>query len=140
AGEARLGTDESAFIAILSAQNYNQLRLIFNEYQKVSGHPIEQAIAAEFSGDIRDGLLAIIKSIKNRPAYFAELLYNSMKGFGTRDTDLIRLVVTRSEIDMADIRSAYQQLYGTSLGQAIASDCSGAYKDGLIAIVKGFYH
>uniref|UniRef100_A0A915N140 Annexin n=1 Tax=Meloidogyne javanica TaxID=6303 RepID=A0A915N140_MELJA len=140
AGEARLGTDESAFIAILSAQNYNQLRLIFNEYQKVSGHPIEQAIAAEFSGDIRDGLLAIIKSIKNRPAYFAELLYNSMKGFGTRDTDLIRLVVTRSEIDLADIRSAYQQLYGTSLEQAIASDCSGAYKDGLIAIVKGFYH
>ncbi|KAL7070329.1 hypothetical protein ACQ4LE_010275 [Meloidogyne hapla] len=140
AGEARLGTDESAFIAILSAQNYNQLRLIFNEYQKVSGHPIEQAITAEFSGDICSGLLAIIKSIKNRPAYFAELLYNSMKGFGTRDNDLIRLVVTRSEIDMADIRSAYQQLYGISLEQAIASDCSGSYKDGLIAIVKGFYH
>jgi hypothetical protein len=43
-----------------------------------------------YSGDIKDGLLAIVKSIRNRPAYFAELLYNSMKGFGTRDTDLVR--------------------------------------------------
>lgn len=140
AGEGRLGTDESTFNSILAAQNYNQLRMILNEYQKVSGHSIEQAIVAEFSGDIKDGLLAIVKSIRNRPAFFAELLYNSMRGIGTRDTDLIRLIVTRSEIDLADIRAAYQQLYGVSLEQAIASDCSGAYKEGLIAIVKGFYH
>nr|CAD2207267.1 unnamed protein product [Meloidogyne enterolobii] len=103
-----------------------------------------------------------------------------MKGFGTRDTDLVGgnscyenftldsfdscsagylvpypkldlfdllIIIYRFvwlllalKIDLADIRSAYQQLYGTSLEQAIASDCSGAYKDGLIAIVKGFYH
>lgn len=33
----------------------------------------------KFSGDIRDAHLALVKSIRNRPAYFAELLYNSMK-------------------------------------------------------------
>ena len=83
--------------------------MILNEYQKVSGHSIEQAIVAEFrlafggksicksihfpicSGDIKDGLLAIVKSIRNRPAFFAELLYNSMRGIGTRDTDLVGL-------------------------------------------------
>jgi hypothetical protein len=41
---------------------------------------------------------------------------------------------------MSDIRQAYQQMYGVPLENAIASDCSGAYKDGLIACVKGFYH
>lgn len=137
AGEQRLGTDESKFNQILVAQNTAQLRLVFDEYQKVTSHPIEQAVATEFSGDIRDGLLAIVKSIRSRPAYFAELLYNSMKGLGTRDTDLIRLVVTRSEIDMADIRAEYHRIYKTSLEQAIAGDCSGAYKEGLIALVKG---
>lgn len=81
--------------------------------------------------------MAIIKAVRNRPGYFAELLYNSMKGFGTRDTDLIRIIVTRSEVDLADIRNAYQQMYGTSLENAIAGDCSGSYKQGLIALVKG---
>jgi annexin A7/11 len=71
AGERRLGTDEAQFSAILAVQNFNQLRLVFDEYQKVTNHSIEQAINAEFSGDIRDGLHAIIKSIRNRPAFFA---------------------------------------------------------------------
>ena len=35
AGERRLGTDEVAFNAILAAQNFNQLRAVFDEYQKV---------------------------------------------------------------------------------------------------------
>jgi annexin A7/11 len=60
-----------------------------------------------------------------------------MKGFGTRDTDLIRIIVTRSEVDLADIRNEYGRMYGTPLESAITGDCSGAYKDGLIALVKG---
>uniref|UniRef100_A0AC34Q5I2 Annexin n=1 Tax=Panagrolaimus sp. JU765 TaxID=591449 RepID=A0AC34Q5I2_9BILA len=139
AGEQRLGTDESCFNAILASQNMYQLRMVFDEYQKVTKHSIEKAIETEFSGDIRDGLLAVVKSIRYRPAYFAELLNNSMRGFGTRDNDLIRLVVTRAEIDLRDIQQSYHQLYKTSLENAIAGDCSGAYKEGLIALVKGNY-
>lgn len=138
AGEQRLGTDESTFNAILASQNFPQLRLVFDEYQKCTGgHTIEQAIQAEFSGDIREGLLAVVKSIRNRPTYFAELLHAAMAGLGTRDSDLIRLVVSRSEIDMVDVRDQYQRLYNTPLEKAIASDCSGAYKDGLIQLVRG---
>ncbi|KAI1729772.1 annexin domain-containing protein [Ditylenchus destructor] len=136
AGEQRLGTDESTFNAILTSQNFHQLRMVFDEYQKVSNHTIEHAIQAEFSSDVRDGLLAIVKSIRNRAAYFAELIYNSMIGLGTRDTDLIRLIVTRSDIDLADIRNQYQAQYQTSLETAIVGDCRGAYKEGLITLVK----
>ncbi|CAE45742.1 Annexin [Caenorhabditis elegans] len=137
AGEKRLGTDESTFNAILASQNFSQLRLVFEEYQKASNHSIEKAIEFEFSGDIRDGLLAVIAVIRNRPAYFAKLLHDSMKGLGTRDNDLIRLCVTRAEYDMGDIRNMFQSLYRTSLENMIKGDCSGAYKEGLIALVNG---
>ncbi|VDN54426.1 unnamed protein product [Dracunculus medinensis] len=137
AGERRLGTDESAFNAILASQNYAQLRLVFQEYQKIASHPIERAIEAEFSGDIKDGLLAIVTCIQNRPAYFSKLLYDSMAGLGTRDNDLIRVIVSRAEVDLADIRQEFEHIYKKSLESFIKGDCSGAYKDGLIALVRG---
>lgn len=65
------------------------------------------------------------------------IISDCLQGLGTRDNDLIRLVVTRSEVDLADVRQQFQQLYKKSLESMIKGDCSGAYKDGLIALVKG---
>jgi annexin A7/11 len=137
AGGQSKGIDQAVFNEILTSQNYSQLCRVFEEYEKIANHSIDTGIEKEFKGDMRAALLSIVKSIRNRTAYFAELLYNSMKGLGTRDTDLIRLIVSRSEIDLRDISQAYHQRYEKSLEDAIKSECSGAYKDGLIAIVKG---
>ncbi|XP_050502078.1 annexin B9-like isoform X1 [Diabrotica virgifera virgifera] len=135
AGELRLGTDESTFNMVLCQRNYAQLQLVFQEYQKITGHDIEKAVKNEFSGDSEDALLAIIRSIKNQAAFFAKYLNKSMKGLGTNDRQLIRLVVTRSEIDMVEIKSEYQAKYGESLADAIKGDCSGHYKKCLLALI-----
>ncbi|CEF64600.1 Annexin family and Annexin, type III family and Annexin repeat-containing protein [Strongyloides ratti] len=137
AGEGRLGTDESTFLGVLCSQNFAQLNAVFEEYHKLTGRTIDIAIKNEFSGDIKDGLLALYQIIVNRPGYFASQLENSMKGFGTRDKDLIRLVVSRCEIDMIDIRNEFQRMYGRSLEQTIEGDTSGSYKNALITLVKG---
>nr|XP_034175399.1 annexin B11-like isoform X2 [Osmia lignaria]XP_034175400.1 annexin B11-like isoform X2 [Osmia lignaria]XP_034175401.1 annexin B11-like isoform X2 [Osmia lignaria]XP_034175403.1 annexin B11-like isoform X2 [Osmia lignaria] len=136
AGELRFGTDESIFNAILVQRNVPQLRQIFQEYENITGHTIEDAIENEFSGDIKKGLLAIVKCVKNRAAFFAEQLYKSMKGFGTDDNRLIRLVATRSEIDMGEIKEVFRQQYDESLENFIAGDCSGHYKKCLLALIS----
>lgn len=61
AGVKRWGTDEATFNAVLCAQSYPQLQAVFEEYRKLAGHDIEQAIKGEFSGDIEDGLMAVGK-------------------------------------------------------------------------------
>ncbi|XP_057335833.1 annexin B9-like isoform X2 [Microplitis mediator] len=135
AGELRFGTDESTFNAVLVQRSIPQLKQIFAEYQNITGNSIEDAIKNEFSGDIEKGLRAIVQCVNHRAGFFAKQLHKSMKGMGTDDRRLIRLVVTRSEIDMGEIKQAYIQQYGKSLEDAISDDCSGHYKKCLVALV-----
>lgn len=115
-----MGTDESTFNAILCQRNFSHLRCVFEDYQRVTGHDFEKAVKNEFSGDAEEGMLAIVRSIKDRSQFFARRLHQSMKGMGTNDRQLIRLVVTRSEVDMGDIKNAYQAKYGKALADDIS--------------------
>ncbi|XP_070544353.1 annexin A7-like isoform X2 [Ptychodera flava] len=135
AGEQQRGTDESRFNVILATRSFEQLRATFDEYAKISKKDIEKAIKSEFSGDIEKGLLTIVKCARNKAAYFAEQLYKSMKGLGTDDDTLIRVVVSRCEKDMEQIKHEFQRMYSQPLSQFIADDTSGDYKKILLAIV-----
>jgi len=137
AGENKLGTDESKFNAILCARSKPHLRAVFHEYQQMCGRDIEKSIGREMSGDLESGMLAVVKCIKNTPGYFAERLHKAMKGAGTKDRTLIRVMVTRSEVDMQDIRQEYARTYGKSLYNAISSDTSGDYKKLLLKLCGG---
>uniref|UniRef100_A0A674B086 Annexin n=1 Tax=Salmo trutta TaxID=8032 RepID=A0A674B086_SALTR len=137
AGENKVGTDESKFNAILCARSKPHLRAVFHEYQQMCGRDLEKSIDREMSGDLESGMVAVVKCIKNTPAYFAERLYKAMKGAGTKDKTLIRIMVTRSEVDMLDIRQEYVKTYGKSLHTDISGDTSGDYKKLLLKLCGG---
>ncbi|XP_056616431.1 annexin A11a isoform X2 [Triplophysa dalaica] len=137
AGENKLGTDESQFNSILCARSKTHLRAVFNEYQHMCGRDIEKSIDREMSGNLESGMVAVVKCIKNTPAYFAERLYKAMRGAGTKDQTLIRIMVSRSEVDMLDIRQEYMKNYGKSLYTAISGDTSGDYKKILLKLCGG---
>ncbi|XP_078613924.1 annexin A6-like [Branchiostoma floridae x Branchiostoma japonicum] len=135
AGEGKFGTDESTFNMILALRNFNQLRAIFRAYERIAGTDILDSIKGECTGSLEDGYLTIAKGAMDTPALFAERLYKSMKGLGTDDKTLIRIVVTRSEIDMEYIKAKYEEMYEKPLADAIADDCGGDYKKCLISLL-----
>ncbi|XP_078580104.1 annexin A5-like isoform X4 [Branchiostoma floridae x Branchiostoma japonicum] len=137
AGEKKWGTDESKFNAILVSRSPAQLRATFDEYSKLCKYTMEQSIKREMSGDLEKGMLAIVKSARDTPAFFAEKLYKSMKGLGTDDDTLIRIVVSRCEVDMQLIKQAFQANYKQTLGRFIAGDTSGDYQKILLALIGG---
>lgn len=122
---------------ILCSRSFSQLQQVFLEYHRLSGRDFEEVIKSEFSGDIENGLRAIgihfkilfnfavincllflicvVKSVRDKSSYFAKRLHESMAGFGTNDRALIRIISTRCEIDMVEIKNAYLSMYGKSL-------------------------
>jgi len=135
AGEGQMGTDESTFNKVLSLRSYPQLRATFDAYQRISDRDIMEAVRSECSGNLKDAYLAIIKSVKDVHTFFAECLYKSMKGAGTDDSTLIRVVVSRCEIDMMQIKDAFERVYEKELSKFISGDCSGDYKKILLALI-----
>uniref|UniRef100_A0A673LRF3 Annexin n=1 Tax=Sinocyclocheilus rhinocerous TaxID=307959 RepID=A0A673LRF3_9TELE len=137
AGEQKYGTDEGQFITILGNRSNAHLRRVFEEYRKLSGYEIEESIQRETSGTLQEVLLAVVKCARSVPGYFAESLYNAMKGAGTDDQKLIRIMVSRSEVDMMDIRAEFRKRFATSLHKTIQGDTSGDYRKALQLLCGG---
>ncbi|KAL2097455.1 hypothetical protein ACEWY4_006662 [Coilia grayii] len=137
AGEQKYGTDEEQFISILGNRSDAHLRRVFQAYMKLSGYEIEESIQRETSGNLKEVLLAVVKCARGVPAYFAEMLYYAMKGAGTDDQTLIRIMVSRSEVDMLDIRAEFRKMFATSLHAMIKGDTSGDYRKALLLLCGG---
>lgn len=137
AGELKWGTDEEKFITIFGTRSVSHLRRVFDKYMTISGFQIEETIDRETSGNLEQLLLAVVKSIRSIPAYLAETLYYAMKGAGTDDHTLIRVMVSRSEIDLFNIRKEFRKNFATSLYSMIKGDTSGDYKKALLLLCGG---
>ncbi|XP_035516627.1 annexin A5b isoform X2 [Morone saxatilis] len=137
AGEQKFGTDEQTFVTILGNRSAEHLRKVFDAYMKLAGYEMEESIKRETSGSLEDLLLAVVKCARSVPAYFAETLYYAMKGAGTDDDTLIRVMVSRSEVDMLDIRTEFRKLFACSLFSMIKGDTSGDYRKALLLLCGG---
>uniref|UniRef100_A0A8C9ZGP8 Annexin n=1 Tax=Sander lucioperca TaxID=283035 RepID=A0A8C9ZGP8_SANLU len=128
AGEGRFGTDESTFSYILASRNYLQLQATFKIYEQVG-------LGVTLSIDrLTVYILRTLRVAKNPQLYFARRLHDAMKGAGTDEDTLIRIIVCRSEYDLETIKDMYLEKYDVSLKEALKDECSGDFKRLLLAI------
>ena len=135
AGEAKLGTDESVFNKYFCSLSPQELAAVSREYHKLTGHTILQAIDKEFSDDSKKALKSIIYATLSPSEYFATRVNYAVKGLGTKDHLLIRVLVSRSEIDMPQIKQYYKQLFGKDMYDDVKSDISGDYRTLMLALI-----
>jgi len=138
-GEEGAGYDADLYNVVLTSQNFAQLRTVLSEYKKFAEIDAVLAVDNEFTGDHKEALKALIMNVNNElPVFFARRLHAAMHGLIRHDTTLTRILVTRSENDLKKIKQVYERLYGKSLEADITAYCVGAYRDGLLALVR--YH
>ena len=135
AGEAKIGTDESVFNKYFCTLSPVELAHVSREYHKLTGHTILQAIDKEFSGDSKKILRTIVYATLSPSEYFATRVHDAVKGLGTKDHLLIRVIVSRSEIDMPQIKQYYKQLFGKDMYEDVKNDISGDYRTLMLGII-----
>ena len=136
AGEKKWGTDDSVFNRIFASRSPMEISCISKAYHSLTGHSVLQAINNEFSGDIKKLLLAVVYAVISPSEFFATKINKAVKGLGTNDKLLIRILVTRCEIDMPYIKQYYKQLFKKDMVEDIKGDTSGDYRKLLVKLAN----
>nr|XP_042702151.1 annexin A10 [Chrysemys picta bellii] len=135
--QQKTGEHKNMMQMILCNKSYQQLWMVFQEFQNISGQDIVDAINECYDGYFQELLVAIVLCVRDKPSYFAYRLYNAIHEYGFHNKTVIRILIARSEIDLMNIRRRYKERYGKSLFHDIKHFASGHYETALLAICAG---
>lgn len=131
---------KSKFVEVFTQRSWAHIGALSAVFADVSKkYTIEAAIKKAFGdgSDTSQALRVIAKFCASPYDLWAEKLRVSMKGLGTNDDLLCRVVVTRSEVDMKNIKVVFGQRYGDgkTLKNWIEDDVSkGGYRTLLLRL------
>ncbi|VFV44448.1 annexin a2, partial [Lynx pardinus] len=107
AGVKRKGTHMPKRISIMTNRNVTS-RKDLTGYKSGSPFDMLESIKKDVQGYLGNAFQNLVQYIQNKPLYFADWLYDSMKGKGTHKKVLIiRITVSHSDVDMLQIRSEF---------------------------------
>ena len=133
-GIQKLGTDEKVFMDILTKTSTPELQLLIDTYQKKAGESLLVSIDKEFKGDVQKTLKTIIYANTTPSEYFAKRVNEAITSAGQKDELLMRILITRDEVDMPKIKECYKTLYGKDMVEAVKEATLGDYKNLLVEL------
>ncbi|XP_048365646.1 annexin A10 [Sphaerodactylus townsendi] len=135
--QQKSGEHKNMLQMILCNKSYQQLWMVFQEFQSISGQDIVDAITECYDGYFQELLIAIVLCMRDKASYFAYRLYTAIHELGFHNKTIIRILISRSETDLMNIRQRYKERYGKSLLHDIKHFASGHYESALLAITAG---
>ena len=126
-GVKQYGKNVNLFKQLFVDRSREDLIMISRAFYDLYKKNLYDVIDNEISGTNKKLIKDILFGLITPAQWFAKKAYKAMKGAGTDDKTLIRVIVSRAEIDMEDIRDYYFRDRNTDLRNDIDGDCSGAY-------------
>ena len=128
--------DEKIFKDIFLLKSPEELVLIARYYFNITGNNLIEIVDKKLSDKNQKLLRAILYNNIMPHELYAEKINLAMKGFGTNEENLTRVLISRCDIDMPLIREMYEYKYKNSLKDDIINDTSGNYQK-LCAFLAG---
>ena len=128
-GEPNWAGDENIFKEVFIQSSPEELLLIGRFYKKKTGNNMLDIIDQKVKGKNKDLLREVLFNNIIPQELYAEKIYLAIKGLGTNNTLLNRILVSRTEIDMDEIKEFYQKKYNVTMREDIIGDTSGIYQN-----------
>ena len=132
AGEAKWGTDEATFIAIIGSSSEEEIAAIDECYRRRYHKSLAKVIKSEFSGDIRTVLTAAVLRPVDRLCF---LLHKAMDGVGTNEAVIIQILGNASKRTIQEIVRRFDEMYGKSLETVLDSEIGGDFGKAVFSYV-----
>ena len=126
-GVKQYGKNINLFKQVFVDRSREDLIMISRAFYDLYKKNLYEVIDNELSGTNKKLIKDILYGLITPAQWFAKKAYKAMKGPGTDEKTLNRVIVSRAEIDMDDIRDYYFRDRNTDLRNDIDGDCSGAY-------------
>ena len=125
-------TVDSTINIIFIQSSPQEMLIISKEYNKSTQKLITETIDKNFKGEVKRLLKAILIAKISPSEYYANLIYEAISG--SLLDECARLLVTRAEIDLNQIKKYYKKLYENDITEDIRSKDSNEYTNLLIEI------
>jgi len=150
-----IGTDEETLLEIICTKTNEQLETIKEKYDEIFDRDLESDVESETRGDFKCLLVAClaaqreegIDSIDEDSAIeeAQELFDAGEDRWGTDEGVFTMILARRSWLQLRVIMKKYEEIAGSTLEEAIESECSGDLRKGYKAIVRlannpGYYY
>ncbi|MCL7043404.1 hypothetical protein MKW94_020082 [Papaver nudicaule] len=124
--------EDDEVVMILSTRSKTHLKAVFAHYKELYGNDIHE--------DLHDAssLKEAVLCLTSPQIHFAKVLDMALAIGASEITKqgLTRVVVTRADTDMKEIKEQYNDLYGVQLLSKIEELTSGNFKDLLLALIQ----
>jgi len=125
AGGGKIGTDEATFINIIATASPAHLEAIFYAYAQKYGKSLDTVIRDEMGGDTGKALA----NLATPPhVFFSDKITHAMKGIGTEDEKLIRLLTTQRGRHLKAAGKHFLEVNKRTISAWVADETSGDYK------------
>ncbi|RWW85327.1 hypothetical protein BHE74_00005991 [Ensete ventricosum] len=128
-------------IRILTTRSKAQLLATFNEYHNEFKNPINKVFTAhrmldaDPKNEFLSALRAIVRCIICPERYLEKVIRLAINKMGTDEGALSRIITTRAEVDMKQIKDLYYKRNSVALDSAVKKDTTGDFEDFLLALV-----
>ncbi|KAE8702131.1 Annexin-like protein RJ4 [Hibiscus syriacus] len=122
-------------IRIITSRSKPQLQATFNFYREEEGTSITKNLPNKSKDEFLETLRITVRCFKDPVKYFEKVLRKSIQRLGTDEDALTRVIVTRAEKDLKEIKELYCRRNSVRLDDAVDKDTRGDYKDMLLTLL-----